>query len=161
MLDVLGCAIGCVFDGTADAGAARFGFCANGGDLLTPLGGLFFGILTSELGDLCALLFLSTSPLLGGQHFARTLDGIVWVSGACRILAVLAFTAVFAVALGLTSAGSATRIKPEKQNGHSQEPSGQVCLTSRIRPRTSVICVGMVINGLLRREIWQSYRCRI
>ena len=114
MLDVLRCAVGCVFESTLHTCAAFVGFCADGCNLFATFGGLFFGILTSELGDLCALLFLSTSPLLGGQHFARTLDGIVWVSEACRILAVLAFTAVFAVALGLTSAGSATRIKTRK-----------------------------------------------
>ena len=111
MLDVLGCAIGCVFDGTADAGAARFGFCANGGDLLTPLGGLFFGILTAKFSNFGALLFLSTSPLLGSHRFAGTFDGIVRVGEAGGVLAVLTCTAVFAIALGLTSAGFATRIK--------------------------------------------------
>ena len=111
MLDVLRCAIGCIFERALHTCAARLGFRANGRNLFASLGCLFFGVFAAKFDDLDALLFFGPSPLLSSHHFARTLDRVVRIRKACGVLAVLTAATVFAVALRFAAAGSAARIK--------------------------------------------------
>ena len=110
MLDVLWGAIGCVFKRASNASAPRLGLFANRFDLRATLGSLFFGVTLAKLGYFGARRFFGSSPLLSSHRFTSTLDGIVRIRKASRILTMLALAAIFAIALYLTAAGSATRI---------------------------------------------------
>ena len=110
MLDVLWGAIGCVFERASNASAPRFSFFANRFGLRATLGSLFFGVTLAKLGYFSARRLFGSSSLLSGHCFTSTLDGIVRICKASRILTMFALAAIFAIALCLTAAGSATRI---------------------------------------------------
>lgn len=110
MLDVLRRLVRRAFESALNANTPRQSLFANSFDLRATFGSLFFGVTLAKLSYFGTRCLFGLSSLLSGHRFASTLDRIVRIRKASWILTVLAFAAVFAIALCLTSAGSAARI---------------------------------------------------
>jgi hypothetical protein len=110
MLDKLRLTIGRIFESTSNASAAGLSFFLNAADLVSTRLCLLLCVLLRPCFISLTLRLFCSLAFLGCEDFTRTLNGIVRVGKTGGILAVFAVAAVFAIALFLATAKTATRI---------------------------------------------------